>query len=99
MRLSFKGCSGMCLTNDDIRTSTLLREKWPSVETLLRRAGLARDYNPAKDFDLSRSAIEPVFAAAFRQSGMHARIICAFGDSRSENVLGHPRRTNRKQIK
>lgn len=22
MRLSFKGCSGMCLTNDDIRTST-----------------------------------------------------------------------------
>lgn len=77
----------------------LLREKWPSVETLLRRAGLARDYNPAKDFDLSRSAIEPVFAAAFRQSGMHARIICAFGDSRSESVLGHPRRTNRKQIK
>ena len=22
MRLSFKGCSGMCLTNDDIRTRT-----------------------------------------------------------------------------
>ena len=73
-RDAYSAFLAMCDVNNE-HDPGLLREKWPSVETFLRRAGLARDFNQSTDFDLSKSTKEPEFAAAFSSEMMHARII------------------------
>ena len=90
-RDAYSAFLAMCVVENE-HDPQLLREKWRSVETFFRRAGLARNFNQSTDFDLSKSTNEPAFAAAFSSETVHAGIIRVFGDSRSATAAKRPRR-------
>ena len=72
MRLSFKGCSGMCLTNDDIRTSYVKKEVKVDGKTVSQYE-LAKDEKGRDFVDLMWSCARnaPADWTVFEGKGCH----------------------------
>lgn len=75
-----------------------IREERIRVESLLKAAGPCRNFNPATDGELSKSARESVFAAYFRKSGMLLDVFRKSGNGRSSTRCRKHRSNRRSRL-